>query len=298
MKLIFALLLLTFTAQAETTLQGIQNINYSLEPQTEMLIATPAEVEKLSEDSEIISPNDYRELIRMEAQVFDSPQRGSGRAVWIMYRNRISKKWEIAARFDTISRYDVTDEMIGGGVLMHVKKSVLRVEVAKSKKGGLFPDTTVELEYVTPLTQKLVGYISARRTRYQEDGATNLLTSLAAEYYIAGNNMIFARVSLSRTEFRSGANDTLPVAVVRFTHYINDFDKVTGFVGNANESILRQYDQVVNTARGVTYGASYSKRIGQSSWIAEVGIEQSHMRYPNRKVTDRAIRISITKLIK
>lgn len=298
MKVIFALLLVSFSAHAQSTLQGVQNINYSLEPQTEMLIAKPAEVEKLSEDSEIISPSDYRELVRMEAQVFDRPQRGPGRAVWIMYRNRVSKKWEIAARFDTISRYDVTDEMIGGGVLMHVKKSVLRVEVAKSRKGGLFPDTTVELEYVTPLTQKLVGYVSTRRTSYQEDGATNLLTSLAAEYYIAGNNMIFARVSLSRTDFRSGANDTLPVAVVHFTHYINDFDKVTAFVGNANESILRQYDQIVNTARGITYGASYRKRVGQSPWIAEVGIEQSHMRYPNRKVTDRAIRISITRLIK
>lgn len=264
----------------------------------EILIATKAELDPENpENSEILHANDYNRLLRVEANLFSNESRGNGQQLWVMYRSKISQKWELIAKVDSLNRYDLKDQRVTGGVVRHFDKKNVRVEVSKAIENILFANSSVEVEYVTPVTKKLVGYVGGRYSDYDTAGVVNFLAYLAAEYYVAGNNMIFARMVVSEDKFNTGAKDRTTTGMVRFTHFINDFDKVFIFGANSADSILRNYNNSIDNAEGVTFGAGYSRRVGKS-WIIEFMAEEQRRRLPSGKDKTKVFTVAVTKLWK
>lgn len=298
----FVLLLLPLTSFGQEYLDYVSPVAKYLKgevsSQGDLVIAKKDDLNPENEQShEILHANDYNRLVRFEANFFTNKVRGDGQQIWVMYRNKVTQNWELIARLDTLDRYDVKDQRATGGVVRHFGKKNLRIEVSKAVENVLFANSTVEVEYVTPVTKKLVGYIGVRKSDYDSAGVANLLAYVASEYYIPGNNMIFAKLNVSQDKYNVGVKERSTTGLVRFTHFVSDFDRLYVFAANGSDNVLRSYNNTIATAKGSTFGAGYSRQL-RKSWLIEVMAEKQTRNFPSGKDETSVYTVALTKLWK
>lgn len=246
--------------------------------------------EALSDDQVVVTtPEKAEEIVgnrhelRLDSTGYQSNvPTGDGGQLLVLYKSRVSQKWTVIAIMEGMSRYDLKDGRVGGGAIYHMDKKAVRVEITEAGRNTLFPSRTAEAEYVTPLTDKLVGYAAFRYSDYQQADVVNYLASLAAEYYVSGKDMLYLRVFLSRDDFASAKDAGSVTGMIKYVRFITDDNRVWVYYANSVEHYAHSYDSGVGQLKGNTYGIGGSYKISKN-WYVETNLEYQDRRNSDTK---------------
>lgn len=271
MTFLFSFSSLSSQAQDEIAFDQMESENVERVEESEevMAIVRPSAIGAFVDEN--VESQEARNEIITNIQQYNGA--GSGNQAFIMYKRKINEKWQVLATVESIERFDIDDYRVGVGGIYSFDKQSIRIELTEAGKNTLFPQRSVEAEYVRPLSSKLVGYASLRYSDYQQANLENFLTSFAAEYYITGKDMIYARVFISHDDFQRNDDQTSVTGMIKYTRFITDDIRVWAFYANSSESVASPFDTSVGRVEGDTFGIGGSYPIGKNLTI-EANIER------------------------